>query len=86
MQLTRIEEDVQEFVVSNFLFGQSADLNRQDSLLEKGVLDSNGVLELIAFLEEHYSITIHDDEVIPDNLDSVAKISDFAGRKLRYNS
>lgn len=82
MQLYQIEDDVREFVVTNFLFGQSVDLQRNESLLDKGIIDSTGVLELIAFLEVRYSLKVEDDEVIPDNLDSIAGISAFASRKI----
>jgi acyl carrier protein len=83
MQTRRIEEDVEDFVVSNFLFGQPIDLERNESLLEKGIIDSTGVLELIAFLEEHYAIKVEDKEITPDNLDSISNISAFTNRKLR---
>ncbi|UWZ81921.1 acyl carrier protein [Occallatibacter riparius] len=85
MQLTQIDQDVEDFVVKNFLFGQQDGLTPDESLLERGVLDSTGVLELIAFLEEHYAIKVEDDDVTPDNLDSVARISDFVSRKLGYS-
>ena len=84
MPLTQIDEDVQDFVVKNFLFGQQNALAPDESLLERGILDSTGVLELIAFLEEHYAIKVEDDDVTPDNLDSVARISDFVSRKIGY--
>ena len=51
-------------------------------LLDKGVIDSTGVLELVAFLEERYEIKVEDDEVIPDNLDSVSNIAAYVEKKL----
>jgi len=60
------------------------DLQPGDSLLEKGVIDSTGVLELVAFLEERYAIEVQDDEVIPDNLDSVTKVATYVTSKLSY--
>jgi acyl carrier protein len=53
----------------------------EDSLLDKGIVDSTGVLELIGFLEENYDIQIEDEELIPDNLDSVVKLVNFINRK-----
>jgi acyl carrier protein len=81
MQLT-IEKQIKNFVVENFLFGESNNgLNDDDSLLEKGIMDSTGVLELVAFIEENYRIKVKDEELIPENLDSIAYISDFIRRK-----
>jgi len=50
--------------------------------LERGVIDSTGVLELVAFLEERYAIKVEDNEVIPDNLDSTGSIANYVNRKL----
>ena len=72
---------VRQFVVENFLFGQGDDLRDEDSFLEKGVLDSTGVMELVAFLEKQFSIKIGDTELVPDNLDSVNVICEFIARK-----
>jgi len=75
--------EIREFVVGNFLFGQDAEsLTDDESFLDSGIIDSTGVLELVSFLESHYNITIADDEVVPDNLDSVSKVSSFLQRKL----
>jgi acyl carrier protein len=59
------------------------DLKPGDSLLDKGVIDSTGVLELVAFLESQYAITVEDDDVIPDNLDSIENIVQFVSKKLQ---
>jgi len=82
MQRLEIQSNIYSFVVTNFLFGQSLALQPEDSLLDKGVIDSTGVLELVAFLEEHFGITVEDDEVIPDNLDSTSSIATYVERKL----
>jgi acyl carrier protein len=80
--LAEIIRDIREFVVSNFLFGENGDgLNDRDSFLEKGIMDSTGVLELIAFIQEHFGIAIDDQEITPDNLDSVEKVARFVGGK-----
>ncbi len=83
MQLSDIEREVRSFVTNDFLFGQSLDLKPGDSLLDKGVIDSTGVLELVAFLESQYAITVEDDDVIPDNLDSIENIVQFVSKKLQ---
>jgi len=82
MHRVEIQNNIHTFVVTNFLFGQSLDLLPGDSLLEKGVIDSTGVLELVAFLEEHYGFKVEDDEVIPDNLDSTDSIAAYVEKKL----
>jgi acyl carrier protein len=71
-------------VIDNFPFGRAGDgLLNDDSFLEHGIVDSFGVLELVAFLEEKYGITIQDQELIPDNLDSINRLVKFLGRKLQ---
>ena len=56
-------------------------LSAEDSLIEVGVIDSTGVLELIGFIEERYEVQIADEEVLPENLDSIASITRFVGEK-----
>ena len=76
------EATIRNYILDNYLFtdDQTA-LNSDDSFLEKGVLDSTGILEVIYFLEETFGIKISDDEMIPENLDSVSNIVAFIGRK-----
>lgn len=75
-------EAINKFIIENFLFGDDSNLATDASLLENGVIDSTGVLELIAFLEETYGITIEDDEMVPENLDSIENINNFLKKKL----
>ena len=77
---------VQEFVIENFLFGDSEKLKEDTSFLESGIIDSTGILELVSFLEETYDIAIEDDELIPENLDSLDNIAQFLEQKLNGNS
>ncbi len=71
------------FVTENFLFGRKDEnLSSDDSLIEKGVIDSTGVLILVAFLEQNLGVSVQDDEIIPENLDSLNRIAAFAARKL----
>jgi len=74
-------ERVRGFIVENFLFGQGKDLEDRTSFLEKGILDSTGVLELVAFLEETFCIKINAEETLPDNLDSIDLICAFLSTK-----
>lgn len=77
-----IEQTLRTFVIENFLFGQGSDIENDASFLKTGIIDSTGVIELVSFLEEQYGITIHDEEVIPENLDSITNLKRFLARKL----
>ncbi len=69
-----IKEKVKTFIRESFLFDSTAQIEDGDSLLEKGIIDSTGVLELILYLEEEFGVKIEDEEIIPENLDSVLSI------------
>ena len=85
--MRNIEQELRQFVIDNFLFGQgNGHLKNDDSFLDKGIIDSTGVLELVAFLEEKYQIKIQDRELIPDNLDSINNLIRFVESKLRVAS
>lgn len=76
------KDRIRKFIFENYMFGGSeADLDNDDSFLEKGIVDSTGILELIMFVEEEYSIEVADDEVIPDNFDSVNKLCLYITKK-----
>lgn len=77
-----VEKELRRFVVDNFLFGQKDGFMDDDSLLEKGIIDSTGVLELVAFLEKKYKIDIEDEDLVPENLDSVINIVRFVKTKM----
>ncbi len=78
-----ITQDLYRFVVDNFLFGQAdGRLSDETSFLEAGIIDSTGVLELIAFLGERFGIQILDEEIVPENLDSLRRLTCFVERKL----
>ncbi len=73
---------VREFVLTNYLFGDSSRMpGDQESLLEAGVVDSTGVLELVEFLESDLGVTVADHETVPENLDSIERIARFVVRK-----
>jgi acyl carrier protein len=77
-----IPQQIRGFIIENFLFGAPENgLRDNDSLLDKGIIDSTGVLELVAHLEETYNIKVDDEELVPENLDSIANISAFVIRK-----
>jgi acyl carrier protein len=76
-------EQIRQFVNENFLFGQGiGELSDDDSFLEKGIIDSTGVLELVGFIQEKYALRLEDEELIPDNLDSINRVAAFVHMKL----
>ena len=77
---------VREFVVENFLFGDGEVLKEDTSFMEEGIIDSTGILELVFFLEETFSISVEDDELVPENMDSLRSIAGFIDRKLNAGS
>ena len=78
----QISKSVRDFIVDNFLFGQDdGNLGDGDSLLQSGVIDSTGVLEIVVFLEEQFDIKVEDDELLPENLDSISNVAGFVERK-----
>ena len=77
-----IRDQIRNFIADNFMMGKNPDdLGDSDSLLDKGIIDSTGVLELIGFLEENYNIQISDEELVPENLDSVVRLVNFVNGK-----
>lgn len=73
---------IREFISENFLFGEANGLKDDTSFLEEGIIDSTGVLELVNFLEEEFSITVDDEELIPENLDSINNVTTFLDGKM----
>lgn len=80
--LAVVETEIRGYIVKNFLFGvDDAGITAEDSLLDKGVIDSTGVLEVVGFLDEHFGVAVLDDELVPGNFDSIAKLTAFVNRK-----
>lgn len=73
---------VRSFVVANYLFGREDSFNNDASFMDEGIIDSTGILELVSHLEETYNIQIAEDELTPDNLDSVNRIASYLAKKL----
>ena len=79
-----LERDIHHFIVENFLFGREDEpLTSGESLLDRSVIDSTGVLELVGHLEKTYGITVQDEELIPENLDSIDRLVSYVERKSR---
>ncbi len=76
------KETIKTFIIENFLFGSEDGLKDETSFLEEGIIDSTGILELVTFLEEEFSIAIEDEELVPENLDSINNVTAFLERKI----
>jgi len=77
-----VEGTVRGFIADNYLFRAGGSLSDTDSFLASGIIDSMGILELVSFLESTFGISVADEEVDPDNLDSVSKVAAYVRRKL----
>lgn len=78
-----IETKIQNFILETFLFtDDKSALNNEDSFLEKGIIDSTGILELIFFIEEEFGVVVEAEEMIPENLDSVMNAVKFVESKI----
>jgi acyl carrier protein len=76
-------KQVRTFIVENYLFGNETGLEYDTSFTKSGIIDSTGMLELIQYLEKNHKITIHDQELIPENFDSLSNISKYLEKKLQ---
>ncbi len=76
-----IKEQIKQFFEDNFMAEFDDSFTEKSSLLENGIIDSTGVLELVLFLEENFGIKVEDDELIPENLDSLSNIENFIKSK-----
>ena len=80
--MNETRDKIKTFIIENFLFGSEDGLKDETSFLEEGIIDSTGILELVTFLEEEFSITIEDEELVPENLDSINNVTAFLERKI----
>ena len=80
--MNNLKDKIRQFVVENFLFGQDNGLKDDTSFLDEGIIDSTGILELVSFLEEEFSISVEDEELIPENLDSIINVVAYLERKM----
>jgi acyl carrier protein len=80
--MNKIKAEIKTFIVDNFLFGDDKGLEDQTSFMEGAIIDSTGILELVNYLENDFNITISDDELLPENLDSINNIANFLENKI----
>jgi acyl carrier protein len=82
MNAALIRIKLREFVIDNFLMGDpNAQLDDADSFLETGIVDSTGMLELVMFLEQNFELKIPDQDLLPENFDSIERLIKFVERK-----
>ena len=80
-QTIELKSKVRDYIVQNMLLGADEGLGDDVSLIENGILDSTAAMELVAFLQATFGIEISDDEIVPENLNSVDNICNFVARK-----
>lgn len=80
--MSDIRARVRAYIVENLLLGADAELSESPSLIEAGVLDSTGAMELVGFLEQTFMVSVTDSEIVPENLDSLDGIASFVVRKI----
>lgn len=77
-----IKQQIREFIETSFLFREGRDtLGDDQSLLGEGLIDSTGILELVSYLESEFGIVVEDQDIVPENLDSVGQIAAYVGTK-----
>jgi len=80
--MTDVKQQIRSYIFDNFIMaGDPGGLKDDDSFMDRHILDSTGFIELITFLEETFGIKVDDDEMVPENLDSLNNIENFLRRK-----
>jgi acyl carrier protein len=83
VSVMQIQPQIRQYLAENFLFSDNGyELEDEASFLEEGIVDSTGVLELVMFVEETFGITVQDEEIVPQNFDSVSQVATYVQRKL----
>ena len=79
--MDNVREKIKFFIVDNFLFGDEENLENHTSFMDGAIIDSTGILELVDYIEKDFKITISDEEILPENLDSINNIVNFLEKK-----
>lgn len=84
MEKNTTKQDLRQYIVDTFIRGRSnSTFSDKDSFFEKEIIDSTGVLELVLFLEQTYDIRVEDEEIIPENLDSINNLVSYLQKKVK---
>ncbi len=76
-----VEAQIKEYIAKNLLFSKGFQYSDDTSFLEEGIVDSQGVMELVAFVEDKFKVCVEDEDIVPDNFDSVSKLASYIRRK-----
>lgn len=79
--MDEIKGEIRKFIVENFLFGDDSNLSDDTSFLSEGIIDSTGILELVEFIEDKYGFRVDDEELVPENLDSIKSLEAYIRQK-----
>lgn len=82
--LNSYRDTIRSFLASNFYIGDLDSLDDDASLIDKGIIDSTGVLEVVGFIETTFGITVDDSDIMPENLDSIHRIAHYLARKKAF--
>lgn len=77
---------IRNYLRNNFIFGTDENISDEDSLLQAGIIDSTGAMELVSFLEQEFGVHVDDQDLVPENLDSIGALTSFVTRKLPEQS
>lgn len=77
-----IQTEIRDFIIKQFPAARARDVSEQDSLLDGGIVDSLGILEIVTFMEERFQILLTDDELVSDHFGSISSLADLVGQKL----
>jgi acyl carrier protein len=82
MNTEKINEKLLDYFKNNVLYGDAVnELNEDTSLVDEGYIDSTGIIELVAFIESNFDVRVRDNEIIPENFDTLGAISCYVNRK-----
>jgi len=77
-----IISDLKKFLIEKKFLTKDETLDKSDSLLEKGIIDSIAMLEIISFIEKEYRIKVDEDDMMPENFDSLNAIENYVNEQL----
>jgi acyl carrier protein len=78
-----VKGKIRSFIIDNFLFGEDEGLDDQVSFLDNGIVDSMGILEIVNFITEEFQVVIADEDLLPENLDSIDNIANYLKNRLQ---
>jgi acyl carrier protein len=86
MAVEAVTDRIRDFLAEHFPAARSRRLDPDESLLTNGILDSLGVLDVVAFLETEFKITVTDEDLLPENFESLGRLTAFVEEKQSFGS